>query len=217
MLYIVPPGLILQLEVWTFWPPSKVMSWVLSTAPQLGTHKEYKSCHLHSLMCPKVGFLLSSSRNVCKWLFLSLSPLQNTFKLIQFTKLNKVKSILSAKLLGHFKGILFIVDLQEIRRVTDYGIFDTSDLGTHVERVCVCVCVCVCVHAQLCPTLCNSMDSSPPGSAVHGIFQARILAICSSRRSSPPREWTHVSCTGRRVVYHCATWEDPDLRAGVES
>ena len=30
------------------------------------------------------------------------------------------------------------------------------------------VCVCVCV--QLCPTLCNPMDYSPPGFSVHGIF-----------------------------------------------
>ena len=29
--------------------------------------------------------------------------------------------------------------------------------------------------AQLCPTLCNPMDGSPPGSSVHGILQARIL------------------------------------------
>ena len=28
---------------------------------------------------------------------------------------------------------------------------------------------------QSCPTLCNPMDGSPPGSAVPGIFQARIL------------------------------------------
>ena len=28
---------------------------------------------------------------------------------------------------------------------------------------------------QSCPTLRNSMDSSPPGSSVHGIFQARVL------------------------------------------
>ena len=28
---------------------------------------------------------------------------------------------------------------------------------------------------QLHPTLCDSMDCSPPGSSVHGIFQARIL------------------------------------------
>ena len=40
---------------------------------------------------------------------------------------------------------------------------------------------------QSCPTLCNSMDYSPPGSSVHGIFQARILewvAISFSRGSS---------------------------------
>ena len=29
--------------------------------------------------------------------------------------------------------------------------------------------------AQLCPTLCDPMDCSPPGSSVHGIFQARVL------------------------------------------
>ena len=29
--------------------------------------------------------------------------------------------------------------------------------------------------AQSCPTLCNPMDHSLPGSSVHGIFQARVL------------------------------------------
>ena len=42
----------------------------------------------------------------------------------------------------------------------------------------MCVCVCVCAHArtcvQLCPTLCDPMDCSPPGFSVHGIFQGRI-------------------------------------------
>ena len=28
---------------------------------------------------------------------------------------------------------------------------------------------------QLCPTLCDPMDCSLPGSSIHGIFQARIL------------------------------------------
>ena len=43
---------------------------------------------------------------------------------------------------------------------------------------------------KLCPTLCGSMDCSPPGSSVHGILQARILewvAISFSRGSSQPR------------------------------
>ena len=28
---------------------------------------------------------------------------------------------------------------------------------------------------QLCPTLCDSIDGSPPGSSIHGILQPRIL------------------------------------------
>ena len=50
--------------------------------------------------------------------------------------------------------------------------------------------------AQSCPTLCDPMDGSLPGSAVHGIFQARILewaAISFSRGSSQPRDQTRVS------------------------
>ena len=47
-----------------------------------------------------------------------------------------------------------------------------------------------------CPTLCDPMDCSPPGSFVHGILQARILewiAISFSRGSSWPKDWTQVS------------------------
>ena len=40
--------------------------------------------------------------------------------------------------------------------------------------------------AQSCPTLCDSMDCSPPGSSVHGILQARV-AMPSSRGFSQPR------------------------------
>ena len=29
----------------------------------------------------------------------------------------------------------------------------------------------MCTHTQLCLTLCNPMDYSPPGSSVHGVFQ----------------------------------------------
>ena len=29
--------------------------------------------------------------------------------------------------------------------------------------------------AQSCPTLSDPMDCSPPGSSIHGIFQARVL------------------------------------------
>ena len=33
--------------------------------------------------------------------------------------------------------------------------------------------------AQSCPTLSDSMDCSPPGSSIHGIFQARVLPLPS--------------------------------------
>ena len=55
---------------------------------------------------------------------------------------------------------------------------------------------------QSCPTLCDPMDCSPPGSSVHGILQARILewvAISFSRGPSQPRDQTQVSrIAGRR-------------------
>ena len=35
----------------------------------------------------------------------------------------------------------------------------------------------VCLVAQSCPTLCDPMNSSPAGSSVHGILQARILEL----------------------------------------
>ena len=68
--------------------------------------------------------------------------------------------------------------------------------------VCVCVYVCMCIYTcvyiyiyreretaaaakslQSCPTLCDPIDSSPPGSPIPGILQARTLewvAISSS-------------------------------------
>jgi len=50
---------------------------------------------------------------------------------------------------------------------------------------------------QLCLTLCDLMDVSPPSFSVYGILQARILewvAMPASRGSSWPRDRTCVSC-----------------------
>ena len=62
-----------------------------------------------------------------------------------------------------------------------------------------------CLVAKLCQTLCVPMDYNSPGSSVHGISQARILewvAISFSRGSSWFRDWTWISCIGRRILYH---------------
>ena len=51
--------------------------------------------------------------------------------------------------------------------------------------------------AQLCPTLQDLLDCNPPGSAAHGILQARILVwvvISFSRVCYPPRNQTTFSC-----------------------
>ena len=72
--------------------------------------------------------------------------------------------------------------------------------------------------AQSCPTLCDTMDCSPPGSSlrpgssIHGIFQARVLewvAISFSRGSSWPRDQTLVSRIADRGFTVWATREAP--------
>ena len=40
--------------------------------------------------------------------------------------------------------------------------------------------------AQSCPTLCDTMDCSLPGSSIHGIFQARELQYWSGLPCPPP-------------------------------
>ena len=78
-------------------------------------------------------------------------------------------------------------------------------------------CVCVISAAQSCLILCGPMDCSPPGSSVHGISQARIMewvAISYPRKSSWPRDRTLVpcvSCIGRQILYHWATWESQSM------
>ena len=66
--------------------------------------------------------------------------------------------------------------------------------------------------AQSCPTLCDPMDCSLPGSSVHGIFQAGTqvwVTISFSRGSSQPRDRTQVSCLVGRHFTIWATREAP--------
>ena len=71
----------------------------------------------------------------------------------------------------------------------------------------------VCFITQACLTLCDSLDSKLPGCSIHGISQARTLewvAISSSRASSWPRDWTHistVSCVAGGFFTHWAIGE----------
>ena len=87
------------------------------------------------------------------------------------------------------------------------SILPASGIRSLCVSLCACVslygfeCVCVWARAwakslQSYPTFCNPMDSSLPGSSVHGILQARILewvAMPFFRGSFPLKNWTRIS------------------------
>ena len=66
--------------------------------------------------------------------------------------------------------------------------------------------------AQSCPTLCEPMDCSLPGSSVHGIFQARILewiAISFSRGIFPTQGLNRGLPHCRQILYHLSHQGSP--------
>ena len=75
----------------------------------------------------------------------------------------------------------------------------------------------LCLVAQSCPTFCDLVDCSPPGSSAHGILQARMLewvAMPSSTGSCQPRNWTQVSCIAGGPFTVWATREAHECRSG---
>ena len=83
-------------------------------------------------------------------------------------------------------------------RILEWGAISSS---TQVHFLCPHLCSCptnwlICTFlskfnggggggvTQSCPTFCNPTDCSPPGSSIHGIFQARVL------------EWAAISFSG---------------------
>ena len=65
---------------------------------------------------------------------------------------------------------------QEMHAVQESGVVEPVGKALYLK-----------MKVKSCPTLCNPMDCSLPGSSVHGIFQARVLewvAISFSRGSS---------------------------------
>ena len=75
------------------------------------------------------------------------------------------------------------------------------------------ICKHLCLGAQSCPTLCDPMDCSPPGSSVYGSLQARILewiAMPSSRGCSQPRNGTWVCLLDSKwMLYHLSHQGSP--------
>ena len=68
---------------------------------------------------------------------------------------------------------------------------------------CVCVCGTCSNRFSSVLTFCDPMDCTMPCCTIHGVFLMRILewvAMLSARGSSPPRDWTHISCIGRWIL-----------------
>ena len=87
---------------------------------------------------------------------------------------------------------------------TNY-IINSTNLNIWKKKVKVLV-------TPLCPTLCDPMDCSLPGSSLHGIFQARILeciAIPFCSGCSGLRDHTLVSSIGRQILYHLSHQGSP--------
>ena len=80
--------------------------------------------------------------------------------------------------------------------------------------------VVVALVAQSCPTSCDPTDCSLSGSSVRGIIQVTKLewvAISFSRGSSPPRDWTQVSCVAGRFFTIWVTGKSKNKESSLGS
>ena len=81
-----------------------------------------------------------------------------------------------------------------------------------IQQSSFVTCACSVIQSRSAdPTHC-----SLPGYSVPGISRARMLewvAISFSRGSSLTRDWTCVSCIGRKILYHWDSWEALVLHA----
>ena len=70
--------------------------------------------------------------------------------------------------------------------------------------------------AQLCPTLCDPLDCSPPGSSVHGISKARILEWAAISFSRARQGGRNTVSRGRSPLWPPFAWRsDETIRAAI--
>ena len=100
-------------------------------------------------------------------------------------------------LFSYFSLILLCLEEQVLSLLSESCYFASPHGLIWQARVCGLV-------TQSCPTFCDPVDCSLPGSTVHGIIHARMLewvVIPLFRVSSLPRGWTWVSwIAGRRFT-----------------
>ena len=59
---------------------------------------------------------------------------------------------------------------------------------------------------QSCPTLCDPIDCSLPGSSIHGIFQARVLEWVTITFLQPFIGWRPIFIASRQRKFLCEEW-----------
>ena len=118
-------------------------------------------------------------------------------------------------------SIVTNVPLYKIQRFLCFYILSHNELG-NADDVCYLddgdVSVSLLV-SQSCPTLCDLIDCSSPGSSVRGIVQARILewvVISSYRGSSQSWGWILISCVSCIAArfYTSSLWKSPIMVLG---
>ena len=106
--------------------------------------------------------------------------------------------------------------MQRKARFSEYGFTDFTFLkitSAGLRNVCVCVCFVI----QSCPTLCDPMDYSPPGTSVHGDSpgkntgvgcHALLQGIFPTQGSNPGL----LQC--RQILYHLSPQRSPRILSG---
>ena len=100
---------------------------------------------------------------------------------------------------------------------------DTERHQSRLEGVwqrCLLSEVCAYSAAKSCPTLCDPMDSSPPGSSVHWDSPGKNTGEGSHSplQGIVPTQGSNlssISYIGWQVLYHWATWEAPEWGARI--
>ena len=114
-------------------------------------------------------------------------------KIFDYVTHNKLWKILKEmKIPDHLTWLLrYLYAGQEATVRTGHGTTDCFQIRKGVQQGCVLLPCLFNLYAewkkesevaQLCQTLCDPIDCSPPGSSVHGVFQTRIL------------EWLAIPC-----------------------
>ena len=129
----------------------------------------------------------------------------------------KVKTLLSPKGENHLTFLFMAFLLQQLKREVNSSLYSSFIWRVRRKRkenlfptLTYWAISLLSEVARSCPTLCNPMDCSLPGSSLHGILQARGLewvAISFSRGSSRPRDRTQVSRIPGRCFNLWATRE----------